>query len=123
VTRKDNIVKHLKMMGYYVNDMGYGIQVYVKMNDGFCAMVTVSEELIYEDYVIEHVVARLNGYITSRGDDSMANNDKLISHTSSHKKVIINLDLARKVLDRDIYNQLNEVLVELNHVQETKGVK
>jgi hypothetical protein len=45
--------------------------------------------------------------------------NKVVSHTSSHKKVIINLELAEKVLSKELFNQLNELLIELNHFQET----
>lgn len=44
--------------------------------------------------------------------------EKLITHTGAHRKVIINLDIAENVLYRSTLKKLNKLLIELNHVQE-----
>jgi hypothetical protein len=49
----------------------------------------------------------------------MSNKTKLLTHSQSHKKAIINLEIASKVLDKRTLNNLNQVLIELNHIQET----
>jgi hypothetical protein len=43
---------------------------------------------------------------------------KLITHTASHKKAIINLELAESMLSKSLLNQLNTILIELNNIQE-----
>jgi hypothetical protein len=48
---------------------------------------------------------------------------KLITHTASHKKAIINLELAESMLSKDLLNQLNTILIELNHIQEKEEPK
>ena len=45
---------------------------------------------------------------------------KLITHTGGHKKVLINMEIAEKELNKDQFKQLNNLLVELNDVQEKK---
>jgi Zn finger protein HypA/HybF involved in hydrogenase expression len=49
----------------------------------------------------------------------MGKKNQIISHTGSHKKVVINLEHAEKVLNPDTLRQLNQILIELNHAQET----
>jgi hypothetical protein len=49
--------------------------------------------------------------------------ERLITHTGSHKKVLINLEIAERVLDKKLLDQLNQVLIEVNHIQETEGAK
>jgi hypothetical protein len=41
---------------------------------------------------------------------SRKSKNKVVSHTSSHKKVIINLELAETVLSKELFKQLNEVI-------------
>jgi hypothetical protein len=48
----------------------------------------------------------------------MSNKTKLLTHSQSHKKVIINLEVAARVLDEWVLKRLNEVLVELWDVEE-----
>jgi hypothetical protein len=48
----------------------------------------------------------------------MSTKTKLIVHTGSHKKVIINLELAESILSKELMQQLNHILIELNHIQE-----
>lgn len=50
----------------------------------------------------------------------MKNKQKLISHTGTGLKIIINLKVAEEVLDDNLLQKLNKSLTELNHVQETK---
>lgn len=44
--------------------------------------------------------------------------EKLITHTGGHRKVIINLEIAENVLYKSTLKKLNNLLIELNHVQE-----
>jgi hypothetical protein len=46
--------------------------------------------------------------------------EKLITHTGSHKKVLINLEIAKEIMDKNLLEQLNNVLIELNHIQEKR---
>jgi hypothetical protein len=48
----------------------------------------------------------------------MSTKTKLIVQTGSHKKVIINLELAESMLTKELLNQLNQIIIELNHIQE-----
>jgi hypothetical protein len=48
----------------------------------------------------------------------MSTKNKLIVHTGSHKKAIINLELAESMLSKELLNKLNSILIELNHIQE-----
>jgi hypothetical protein len=48
----------------------------------------------------------------------MSTKTKLIVQTGSHKKVIINLELAESILSKELMQQLNHILIELNHIQE-----
>jgi hypothetical protein len=43
---------------------------------------------------------------------------KLITQTGSFKKVIINMDIAKVTLNKNLLSQLNNLLVELNDIQE-----
>jgi hypothetical protein len=52
----------------------------------------------------------------------MSTKHKLIVHTGSHKKAIINLELAEQVLNKELLDQLNNILIELNHIQESQKV-
>jgi Cft2 family RNA processing exonuclease len=45
--------------------------------------------------------------------------DKLITQTGSHKKVLINMEIAEKALEPEMLRMLNNILIELNHVHET----
>jgi hypothetical protein len=45
---------------------------------------------------------------------------KLITQTGSHKKILINMEIAKETLNPILLKQLNDLLVELNHVQETR---
>ena len=51
----------------------------------------------------------------------MSTKTKLIVHTGSHKKAIINLELAESILPKELLNQLNHILIELNHIQEEES--
>jgi hypothetical protein len=53
----------------------------------------------------------------------MSNKTKLIVHTGSHKKAIINLELAESILSKELMQQLNNILIELNHIQEKEEIK
>jgi hypothetical protein len=44
---------------------------------------------------------------------------RLITQTGTHKKVIINMDMAENLLDSVLLDNLNKVIIELNHIQET----
>ena len=46
--------------------------------------------------------------------------NRLISHTGTCKKVLINLEIAEDVLNKDMLAQLNHLLIELSHIQETQ---
>jgi hypothetical protein len=50
----------------------------------------------------------------------IAKKDKLIAHTGGHKKVVINLELAKVALSDVQLKKLNELMVELNDVQERR---
>jgi hypothetical protein len=45
---------------------------------------------------------------------------RLITQTGSHKKVIVNMEIAEEILDKDFLKSLNHILIELNHIQETE---
>jgi hypothetical protein len=51
----------------------------------------------------------------------MSTKNKLIVQTGSHKKVIINLELAESILPKELLNKLNTILIELNHIQEEES--
>jgi hypothetical protein len=51
----------------------------------------------------------------------MSTKTKLIVQTGSNKKVVINLELAESILPKELLNQLNHILIELNHIQEEES--
>jgi hypothetical protein len=51
----------------------------------------------------------------------MSTKTKLIVQTGSHKKVIINLELAESILTKELMHQLNHIIIELNHIQEEES--
>jgi CO dehydrogenase/acetyl-CoA synthase beta subunit len=61
----DKRIKHLKMMGYEVriNDRFNYIDVVLKTNKKYVCYVRVTAEDLYQDFVIEEIVKKLNEMI------------------------------------------------------------
>ena len=64
--RKDNIIKHLKMMGYAIHEYGEFVDVYLKTSGGYVVTYRASvHELIGEEHIVERIVGEINSHIVS----------------------------------------------------------